>query len=122
MQPTLVPPMPSCPNQTLTSCQNPHSKHSKTCLIHLATLLSLFDLSLGAPDALEETVSLGQSVQGVVALAHRSDEAAEGIGVVLALNGTAVLVNLRNRDLDGAVVLGLDDAVGGAALAGDVAE
>lgn len=78
-------------------------------------------LSLGAPDALEEAVSLGQSVHGVVALAHRSDETAEREDVVLALDGTAVLIDLRDRDLDGAVVLGLDDAVGGAALAGDVA-
>lgn len=79
------------------------------------------DLSLGAPDVLDKAISLGQSVQGVVALTHRSDEAAEGVDVVLALDGSAVLVNLRNRDLDGAVVLGLDDAVGSAALAGDVA-
>ncbi|KAM6532234.1 hypothetical protein FSOLCH5_001663 [Fusarium solani] len=81
---------------------------------------SFLALSLSAPDVLEEAISLGQSVEGVVALAHRSDETAEGVGVVLALDGTAVLVDLGNRDLDGAVVLGLDDAVGGAALAGDV--
>jgi hypothetical protein len=41
--------------------------------------------------------------------------------VVLAGNGTAVLVNLGNGDLDRAVVHGLDNAVGSAALAGDVA-
>lgn len=41
--------------------------------------------------------------------------------MVLALDGTAVLVNLGDGDLDGSVVLGLDDTVGGAALAGDVA-
>lgn len=77
-------------------------------------------LSLGAPDALEEAITLRQSVEGVVALAHRSDEAAEGVDLVLALNSTAVLVNLGDGDLDRAVVLGLDDAVGGTALAGDV--
>jgi hypothetical protein len=42
--------------------------------------------------------------------------------VVLALDGTAVLVNLGDGELDGSVVLGLDDAVGGAALARDVTE
>lgn len=77
-------------------------------------------LSLSAPDALDEAVALGQSVEGVVALAHGSDETAEGVDVVLALDGTAVLVNLGDGDLDRAVILGLDDAVGGAALAGDV--
>ena len=84
-------------------------------------LAQIPDLSLGAPDALEEAISLGQSVQGVIALTHRSDETAEGVDVVLALDSTAVLVNLGDGDLDGTVVLGLDDAVGSAALAGDVA-
>lgn len=41
--------------------------------------------------------------------------------MVLASDGTAVLVDLGDRNLDGAVVLGLNDAVGGAALARDVA-
>lgn len=40
--------------------------------------------------------------------------------MVLALDGTAVLVNLGDGDLNRSVVLGLDDAVGGRALAGDV--
>jgi hypothetical protein len=81
----------------------------------------LLDLSLAAPDALDEAVALRQAVHGIVALAHRSHEAAEGVDVVLAGDGAAVLVDLGDGDLDGAVVLGLDDAVGGAALAGDVA-
>lgn len=79
------------------------------------------NLSLSAPDALNETISLGQSVQGVIGLAHGTDKAAEGIDVVLAGDSTAVLVDLGNGDLDRAVVLGLDDAVGSAALARDVA-
>ena len=41
--------------------------------------------------------------------------------MVLAGDLTAVLVNLSDGDLDGGVVLGLDDAVGGRALPGDVA-
>lgn len=41
--------------------------------------------------------------------------------MVLSRDGTAVLVNLGDRDLDGAVVLSLDNAVGSAALARDVA-
>lgn len=78
-------------------------------------------LSYGVPDVLEEAVPLREPVEGVVALADGSDEAAEGVDDVLAGDGAAVLVNLGDRDLDGGVVLGLDDAVGGAALAGDVA-
>ena len=61
-----------------------------------------------------------EAVEGVVALAHGADEAAEGVDLVVTLDGTAVLVDLCDGDLDGTVVLGLDDAVGGAALAGDV--
>lgn len=79
------------------------------------------NLSLSAPDALDEAVTLGQSVQGVIGLAHGADEAAEGVDVVLAGDSAAVLVDLGNGDLDRAVVLGLDDAVGSAALARDVA-
>lgn len=78
-------------------------------------------LSLAAPDVLDEAVTLDQSVQGIVGLAHGTDEAAEGVDVVLAGDGAAGLVNLGDGDLDGGVVLGLDDAVGGRALAGDVA-
>ena len=40
--------------------------------------------------------------------------------MVLALDLSAGLVNFGNGDLDRGMVLGLDDAVGGAALAGDV--
>lgn len=79
--------------------------------IHLSLLLS-------TPDALQETITLCQPVEGVVALAHRADEAAEGIDLVVA-GVSAVLVDLSDRDLDGCVVLGLDDAVRCAALAWD---
>ena len=77
-------------------------------------------LSLGAPDALEETVPLGEAVHGVVALGHSANETGESVDVILAGDLTAVLVNLGDRDLDGGVVLGLDDTVGGRALPGDV--
>jgi hypothetical protein len=78
-------------------------------------------LSAGAPDVLEVTVTLSEAVDAVVRLAHGADEAAESVGLGLA-SESAVLVDLGDADLDRAVVLGLDDAVGGAALAGDVTE
>ena len=77
-------------------------------------------LASGGPHVLEVTVTLGQTVEGVIALATGADEAAESVGVVLA-GVAAVLVNLADGDLDRGVVVGLDDAVGGAALAGHVA-
>ena len=65
-----------------------------------------------APDALEEAILLCEPVQAVVALAHGAYEAAEGIDLVVA-GVAAVLINLADADLDGGVVLGLDDASGG---------
>lgn len=89
-------------------------------LVPLPNFIFLRNLSLGAPDGLDETITLSQSVQRVVGLTHGTDEAAQGVDMVLSGDGTAVLVNLGDGDLDGAVVLGLDDAVGSAALARDV--
>lgn len=77
-------------------------------------------LAGGGPHVLEVTVTLGKAVEGVVALTAGTDETAHGVGVVLA-GVAAVLVNLADGDLDRGVVVGLDDAVGGAALAGHVA-
>ena len=78
-------------------------------------------LSRSAPDVLQESISLCEAVQGIVALAHGADETAKGVDLVLA-GGAAVLVNLCDGKLDRGVVLGLDDAVGGRALAWDVAK
>jgi len=80
----------------------------------------VYRLSDGAPDVLDEAVALSKAVQGIVALAHGPNESAEGIDVVLALDGTAVLVDLGDGNLNRGVILGLDDAVRGAALARDV--
>lgn len=60
-----------------------------------------------------------QPVQAVVTLTHRPHEPAERIGLVLA-GVSAVLVNLGDLDLYRGVVLGGYEAVGRAALAGDV--
>lgn len=64
---------------------------------------------------------MSQPVQAVVALSHRSHEAAERICLVVA-RVSAILVDLAHTDLDGSVVFRLDDATGRAALAGYVAE
>jgi len=89
--------------------------------ISLSNIASDRNLPLGAPDVLEQAVALGQAVQSIVALTHGTHETREGVDDVLALDGTAVLVDLCDSDLAGAVVLGLDDPPGGRALAGDVA-
>jgi len=76
-------------------------------------------LPASAPHALQESISLCQSVDAVVTLAHLAHEAAERKDVVLA-GVAAVVVDLCDGDLDRGVVLGFDDAVCGGALAGDV--
>lgn len=63
------------------------------------------------PDALEEAVALCEPVDAVVGLAHSANEARESVDLVLAGVAT-VLVDLSDADLDGGVVLGLDDASG----------
>ena len=100
--------------------------------------LSMTSLPRRAPDALEEAILLGEAVEAVVRLAHGTDETAHGVGLVLAgvatvlvtaplsihlpkLQPVRLYVHLGDADLNGGVVLGLDDAVGGRALPGDVA-
>jgi hypothetical protein len=77
-------------------------------------------LSLGRPNILEQAISLRKTVQGIVTLATSTDKSAQCINLVLT-GVAAVLVNFADRDLYGGVVVGFDDAVGGAALAGHVA-
>lgn len=103
----------------------PYAKHEAVSSNVLAPSMfpvsspSAHNLSGSAPHVLQETIFLCKSVHRIVALAHGTDEAAKGVDLVLA-SGTAVLVDLGDGKLDGGVVLGLDDAVGGRALAWDV--
>ena len=83
-------------------------------------IASTRNLPLGAPDVLEEAVALGEAVEGIVALTHGADETRQSVDDVLALDGTAVLVDLGDGDLARAVVLGPDDSARRRALAGDV--
>ena len=89
--------------------------HIRT-LIHTNAALSR---SACTPDTLHESVSLRQSVEGVIALGSASYESAKGVDLVLA-GISAILVDLSDADLYACVVLGLNDAVGRAALAGNV--
>lgn len=83
-------------------------------------IYSAYCLTGVVPDVLQQTVLLGQSVQGVVSLTSTSNVAAQGVGGVGTGNGSALGVNVRDVDLDRCVVLGLDDSVSGRALSGNV--
>lgn len=72
------------------------------------------------PDVLEDTVLLGQSVERVISLGSRSDVTGQSVGDVVTGNGSASLVDLGDVDLDGGVVISLDDSVSGRALSGNV--
>lgn len=100
----------------LSSLQTKHLTH----LPIVITLDPAHLLSARAPHALQEPVLLRQSVHAVVALPHRPHEPAQGVHLVLA-RVAAVLIDSADADLYRRVVLGCDDAVGCAALAGDVA-
>lgn len=82
--------------------------------------LALLSRWLSSPDTLQKPIPLRQSVQAVVALGAAAHEAAQGVNLVLA-RVAAVLVDFAHADLHAGVVFGFDDAVGGRALAGDVA-
>jgi hypothetical protein len=117
-----VSPSTSCPRsippqQESEGASIPRTSHSIVPVPKISHNANL--VSARVPDTLEETVPLGEAVDAVVALAHCAHEAAKRVDLVLA-GVAAVLVNLGDADLDRAVVLGLDDAVGRAALAGDV--
>lgn len=68
-------------------------------------------------DTLEVTVSAGETVEGVVGLTEGADETGEGVGLT-ASGGNSLLVNIRDGDLDGGVVLGGDQTVSGRAVYG----
>ena len=78
------------------------------------------NLSLGAPHTLKQAIPLCKPVQRIIALATRTDKPTESINLIFA-SVTTVLVNLANGDLHGGVVVGFNNAIGGAAFAGDVA-
>lgn len=63
------------------------------------------------PDVLQQTVLLGQSVDRVVSLTSGSDVAGQGVGGVRTSNGSALSIDVGDVDLDGSVVLSLDDSV-----------
>jgi hypothetical protein len=96
--------------------------HALNPLFEIKQLHTLTSSSLAAPapHVLQQPVPLAQPVQRIVALAHRAHEAAQCVDLVLA-RVAAVLVHFADGDLHRGVVLGFDDAVGGAAFAGDVA-
>jgi hypothetical protein len=99
------------------------SSHPQTSPTHPSSpsfhLAHTTHLPASAPHALQEPIPLCQSVDAVVTLTHLAHEAAERKDVVLA-SVASVVVDLCDGDLDRGVVLGLDDAVCGGALAGDV--
>ena len=76
-------------------------------------------LPTSRPHVLQVSITLGKTVERVVALATGTHEAAKCVALVLA-GCAAVVVDLCDGDLHRAVVVGLDDTVGCAALAGDV--
>lgn len=68
------------------------------------------------PDVLQQTVLLSQSVQRVISFTSGSDVTAQGVGGVGTGNGSSLLVDVGNVDLNRGVVLGLDDSVRSRAL------
>ena len=77
-------------------------------------------LTASGPHIFQVAVPLGQTVEGVIALTASTDETAQGVSLILA-SVAAVLVDVTDGNLNRGVIVGLDDAVCGAAFAGHVA-
>ena len=82
-------------------------------------LLLPLPLPTRTPNALQETISLCQPVQRVVALPHRPDESTQRVDLIFTCVPT-VLVDFADADLDGGMVLRFYDTVCSAAFAGDI--
>lgn len=76
-------------------------------------------LTIWRPNILQQAIPLREPIKRIVALPHAPYESRQRIRDVLASVVTQV-VYFSDRDLNRCVVLCFDDAVGGAALAGDV--
>ena len=108
-------------DRSITSCKQSAQVRTLSSPQTFQLVLTLIPrLPASTPHTLQEPIPLRKTVDTVVALAHGAHEAAQRVHLVLA-RVTSIGVDLADRDLHGAVVLGLDDAVRCAALAGDVA-
>mgnify|MGYP001321979848 CR=1 FL=1 len=67
----------------------------------------------------DHAITLEEEVEGGIRFSLTAHETSHGVSGVLA-GVLAGLINLTDVDLDGGVLLGAEDAVGGGALAGDV--
>jgi hypothetical protein len=121
--PTPMPPR-SHPQPLAHSSLPPRNRqlHVPNAIFETRSTHTCHPLSLAAstPHILQQPIPLTQPIQRIIALAHRAHEAAQRVDLVLA-RIASVLVDFADGDLYRGVVFGFDDAVGGAAFAGDVA-
>merc|ERR1712112_536509 len=68
----------------------------------------------------KNAVLLGEADEAVVALAHSSNLAADGVSLVIPRHPTRLLVNLGDVDLHRGMITGSDDSVRRGAFSGDV--
>lgn len=62
----------------------------------------------------------GKTVERVVGFTGSTDGTRDGIGLGLALDDSSVGINIGNVDLDGSMILGIDESAGSRALSRDV--
>jgi hypothetical protein len=86
----------------------------------LSSLISLLSRLTSTPNSLQEPIPLRQPVQTIISFGSGSHKSAQRVHLVLA-RVAAGLVDFADADLHAGVIFGFDDAVRGAAFAGDVA-
>lgn len=63
----------------------------------------------------QNSVFLGEAGDAVVGFSHTSDFSADGVGLDGVQHTAGGFVNINQVDLDGGVILGVDDSVAGRA-------
>merc|ERR1719180_192909 len=83
-------------------------------------MIKRLDFNKDSELLVNDAVLLGQSVDAVVALTHPADGTTDGVGGEASGHASGGLIHRGKVDLDGGVVPGRQDPVGGAALPWDV--
>ena len=94
----------------------------ETIIIYIKYLLIIIFLILTGvrPDVLQQTVVLSQSVQRVVRFTSSSDVTGQSVSDVFTWDSSTFFINLSDVDLNGSVILGLDNAVSSRTLSWNV--
>ena len=92
-----------------------YKKRKKKKKLSKKNFIQYFFLPAKKTTIILTTIISGQTVKGVIRLGFTTNETAESVGGV-GTGQTTFSIDITNVDLDGSVVLGSDETVGGRAV------